>query len=303
MVVAALLVLLQLGSSLGCPCSAIDFGCHARKADIYYRFVASQQWQPQLNSFSMLAFYHDNKKMAQWRRGLDPQAQRLYREATWECDMLGLLHTQTVAPVSSTVAVMKKAIHQLSDLAGRQVPRVLHLPLAQPRDYQVLTPADTFLLNNAAGATPFHTVRTGGHPLLPPAPPPPGAALEGGSLEGLPPAPVPRPRCADWDLLCATDWVLTIQSFWTRYGDRGREPNWTRMLAVYQDRERAERWQASLSPGVRRYFGGHVTAEAIIQSMKRQIRRPDWGTVGVIVRAMRSLDRFSQQQQRPRSGM
>merc|ERR1719356_2137591 len=40
-------------------------------------------------------------------------------------------------------------------------------------------------------------------------------------------------RCAQWDLLCQADWVITIQDFWGRYGDR-QPLDWPRMLSVYQ---------------------------------------------------------------------
>jgi len=108
--------------------------------------------------------------------------------------------------------------------------------------------------------------------------------------------PLATARCASWDIICQTDWVLTIQGFWSRYGDRERRMNWLRMLAVYQDQQETARWQATLSPATRRHFGNNVSAEAIIRSMKEQmqLQRPDWRTINHVLSAMRSLNNFSQ---------
>jgi len=99
-------------------------------------------------------------------------------------------------------------------------------------------------------------------------------------------------RCAAWDLLCQADWVITIQEFWGRYGDR-KPLDWPRMLSVYQDQRHVSHWRSSLNAGTKKFFGDGITAEAVISTMKEQLARPNYRTIGMIVKAMRSLDHFS----------
>merc|ERR1712203_368480 len=99
-------------------------------------------------------------------------------------------------------------------------------------------------------------------------------------------------RCAAWVLLCQADWVITIQEFWGRYGDR-KPLDWPRMLTVYQDQRHVSRWRSSLNAGTKKFFGDGITAEAVISTMKEQLRRPNYRTIRMIVNAMRSLDHFS----------
>jgi len=99
-------------------------------------------------------------------------------------------------------------------------------------------------------------------------------------------------RCAAWDLLCQADWVITIQEFWGRYGDR-KPLDWPRMLTVYQDQRHVSRWRSSLNAGTKKFFGDGITAETVIGTMKEQLARPNYRTIRMIVNAMRSLDHFS----------